>query len=64
MKYKFFLITVLTLFCVKTAAQSAGGCVTGIIVDEAGVFTYDPKTEEVKQVMSLSGNLNFIHFFD
>ena len=35
MKYKFFLITVLTLFCVKTAAQSAGGCVTGIIVDEA-----------------------------
>jgi hypothetical protein len=33
-------------------------------VDKAGVFTYDPKTEEVKQVMSLSGNLNFIHFFD
>ena len=33
-------------------------------VDKAGVFTYDPKTEEVKQVISLSGNLNYIHFFD
>ena len=118
MKYKFFLITVLTLFCVKAAAQSAGGRITGIIelmsdnpytarnampviidlkkrtikmiegipcsdghsvaiechdglvyfssfgVDKAGVFTYDPKTEEVKQALSLSGNLNYIHFFD
>lgn len=33
-------------------------------VDKAGVFTYDPKTEEVKQALSLSGNLNYIHFFD
>ena len=33
-------------------------------VDKAGVFTYDPKTEEVKQAISLSGNLNYIHFFD
>lgn len=33
-------------------------------VDKAGVFTYDPKTEEVKQTLSLSGNLNYIHFFD
>ena len=35
MKYKFFLITALTLFCVKAAAQSAGGRITGIVVDEA-----------------------------
>lgn len=33
-------------------------------VDKAGVFTYNPGTEEVKQVISLSGNLNYIHFFD
>ena len=33
-------------------------------VDKAGVFTYDPKTGEVKQTLSLSGNLNYIHFFD
>lgn len=35
MKNKFFLITVLALFCVKAAAQSAGGRITGIVVDEA-----------------------------
>ena len=118
MKYKFFLITALILFCVKAAAQSAGGRITGIIelmsdnpytarnsmpviidlkkrtikmiegipcsdghsvaiechdglvyfssfgVDKAGVFTYDPKTGEVKQALSLSGNLNYIHFFE
>lgn len=33
-------------------------------VDKAGVFTYDPKTGEVKQALSLSGNLNYIHFFE
>ena len=33
-------------------------------VDKAGVFTYDPKTEAVKQVLSLSGNLAYLHFFD
>ena len=33
-------------------------------VDKAGVFTYDPNTGEVKQALSLSGNLNYIHFFD
>ena len=33
-------------------------------VDKAGVFTYDPKTAEVKQAVSLSGNINYIHFFD
>ena len=33
-------------------------------VDKAGVFTYDPKTGEVKQALSLSGNLNYIHFFN
>ena len=99
MKYKIFWITVLTLFCVKAAAQGAGGRITGIVVDEAedtpltgavnivlkeypdhyadlsyshesfnvdkaGVFTYNPGTEDVKQVISLSGNLNYIHFFD
>ena len=33
-------------------------------VDKAGVFSYDPKTETVQQVISLSGNLAYIHFFD
>ena len=33
-------------------------------VDKAGVFSYDPKTEAVQQVISLSGNLAYIHFFD
>ena len=33
MKYKFFLITALALFCVKAAAQN--GRITGVIVDEA-----------------------------
>ena len=33
-------------------------------VDKAGVFSYDPKTEAVKQVLSLSGNLAYIHFFE
>ena len=30
----------------------------------AVVTVNDSKTEEVKQVISLSGNLNYIHFFD
>lgn len=33
-------------------------------VDKAGVFSYDPKTEAVQHVISLSGNLAYIHFFD
>ncbi len=33
-------------------------------VDKAGVFSYDPKTEAVEQTISLSGNLNYIHFFE
>lgn len=33
-------------------------------VDKAGAFTYDPKTGAVKQVMSLTGNLAYLHFFD
>lgn len=31
---------------------------------KAGVFSYDPKTEAVQQTISLSGNLNYIHFFE
>ena len=42
MKYKFFLITALTLFCVKAAAQSAGGRISGIVADEA-----DGKTTKI-----------------
>ena len=64
MKYKFILISALMLLGVKAAAQTAGGRITGIVVDEAGVFSYDPKTEAVQHVISLSGNLAYIHFFD
>lgn len=27
-------------------------------------FSYDPATEAVQQTISLSGNLNYIHFFE
>ena len=100
MKYKFILISALMLLGVKAAAQTAGGRITGIVVDEVedspltgatiliqelkrgevadfdGKFSfqdlpeatyavsYDPKTEAVQQVISLSGNLAYIHFFD
>ena len=64
MKYKFFIMSALMLFGVTAAAQTAGGRITGIVVDKAGVFSYDPKTETVQQVISLSGNLAYIHFFD
>ncbi len=33
-------------------------------VNKAGVFSYNPITGEVKQPISLSGNLTYIHFFD
>lgn len=33
-------------------------------VDKAGVFSYDPQTEAVQQTINLSGNLNYIHFFE
>ena len=33
-------------------------------VDKAGVFAYNPTTGAVRQVISLSGNLTYIHFFD
>jgi len=33
-------------------------------VDRAGVFAYDPGTGSVRQAINLSGNLNYIHFFD
>jgi len=50
----------------SVAIEYHGGVVyfSAFGVDKAGVFTYDPKTEEVKQTLSLSGNLAYIHFFD
>lgn len=33
-------------------------------VDKAGVFAYNPASGTVRQVISLSGNLNYIHFFE
>lgn len=33
-------------------------------VDKAGIFTYDPATGAVSQPVSLTGNVNYIHFFE
>lgn len=33
-------------------------------VDKAGIFTYDPATGAVAQPVSLTGNVNYIHFFE
>ena len=58
MKPKLILFAALMLLGINAAAKSE------FKADKAGVFSYDPKTETVEQTISLSGNLNYIHFFD
>ena len=55
MKYKFFLITALTLFCVKAAAQSAGGRIPFLMREDAPI-----RVEGIPEALAMGkGKLTF-----